>query len=154
MSKSLRLPREKHFEPQKVIGDPGALTVLISKSLSRYSVVQTFATGTSKSAPIMPVFNDFDYQIHHSVVQILATSWQPILRTRPSLGADFPSQRSHTTVEKHSISRFPTRQNLLISHVAAAHLCAITSLGWHISWLTDLQRQFAAQSEIRFLNFL
>ena len=34
-----------------------------SKSLSRHSVVQILATGTSKNAPIMPVFNNFDFQI-------------------------------------------------------------------------------------------
>ena len=35
VSKSLRLPREEHFEPQKTSRDPGALTVLTSKSFSR-----------------------------------------------------------------------------------------------------------------------
>ena len=30
---------------------------------------------------------------------------QPVLRTRLFLGADFPSPRSHKTMEKHSISR-------------------------------------------------
>ena len=94
VSKSLRLPHEKHFELQKVVRDPGVLTILISKSLSpqawykfcrlqlpkvlrrcqfltvltskslsRAGVVQNLATSTSKSAPIMPVFNGFDFQI-------------------------------------------------------------------------------------------
>ena len=63
MSKSLRLPREKHFEPQKVVRDPGFLTILTSKSLWRAGVVQTLATWTSKSAPWLSVFNDFDFQI-------------------------------------------------------------------------------------------
>ena len=58
----MRLPREKHFELQKVVRDPGALTILISKSLSRAGVVQISATSTSKSALAPSVFNDFDFQ--------------------------------------------------------------------------------------------
>ena len=60
---SLRLPREKHFERQKVVRDPGVLTILSSKSFSRAGVVQIFGTSTSKSAPNLSVFNDFDFQI-------------------------------------------------------------------------------------------
>ena len=63
VSKSLRLPREKHFEPQKVVRAPGVLTILTSKSFSRAGVVQILATSTSKSAPTPSVFNDFDFQI-------------------------------------------------------------------------------------------
>ena len=63
VSKSLRLPRENHFEPQKVVRDPGVLTILTSKSFSRAGVVQILKTSTSKSVPIMPFFNDFDFQI-------------------------------------------------------------------------------------------
>ena len=63
LSKSLRLPREKHFEPQKVLRDPGASTILTSKSRSRRSVMQVLPTWTSKSAENMPVFNDFDFEI-------------------------------------------------------------------------------------------
>ena len=33
------------------------------KSLSRAGVVQILSMSTSKSAPGMPVFNDFDFQI-------------------------------------------------------------------------------------------
>ena len=39
------------------------LTILTSKSLSRAGVVQILTTSTSKSAPIMPFFYDFDFQI-------------------------------------------------------------------------------------------
>ena len=63
VSKSLRLPREKHFEPQKVVRDPGVLTILTSESFSRAGVVQIFGTSTSKSAPNLSVFNDFDFRI-------------------------------------------------------------------------------------------
>ena len=34
VSKSLRLPREKHFEPPKMSRNPGILTILASKSFS------------------------------------------------------------------------------------------------------------------------
>ena len=63
VSKSLCLPRGKHFEPQKTSRAPGVLTILASKSLSRAGVVQTLATSTSKSHPNPSVFNDFDFQI-------------------------------------------------------------------------------------------
>ena len=63
VSKSLRLPREKHFELQKVVRDPGVLTVLTSKSFSRAGGVQILPAWTSKSRPNLSVFNDFDFQI-------------------------------------------------------------------------------------------
>ena len=63
LSKSLRLPRENHFEGPKTSRAPGALTILTSKSCSRAGVVQILATSTSKNAPTPSVFNDFDFQI-------------------------------------------------------------------------------------------
>ena len=63
VSKSLRLPRENHFEPQKVVRDPGVLTILTSKSFSCAGVVQILPASTSKSRPRLSVFNDFDFQI-------------------------------------------------------------------------------------------
>ena len=63
VSKSLRLPRETHFEPQKTSRDRQFLTILTSKSRSRAGVVQILRSSTSKSAPSMPRFNDFDFQI-------------------------------------------------------------------------------------------
>ena len=41
----------------------GVLTILTSKSFSRAGVVQILSTSTSKSAPNLSVFNDFDFQI-------------------------------------------------------------------------------------------
>ena len=58
-----RLPHETEVEPQKVLRDCHSLTILNSKSLSRAGVVQILATSTSKSAPRLPVFNDFDFEI-------------------------------------------------------------------------------------------
>ena len=63
LSKSLRLPRENHFERPKTSGAPGALTVLTSKSRSRAGWVQFLQKLTSKSAPNPRCFNDFDFQI-------------------------------------------------------------------------------------------
>ena len=54
---------KNHFEPQKVVRDPGVLTILTSKSFSRAGVVQILPTSTSKSRPRLSVFNDFDFQI-------------------------------------------------------------------------------------------
>ena len=51
VSKSLRLPREKHFEPPKTPRDPQFLMVLTSKSLSRQSVVQIFRSSKKCSEP-------------------------------------------------------------------------------------------------------
>ena len=59
VSNSLRLPREKHFEPQKVVRDPSVLTILTSKSCWRAGVVQILVTSTSKSALAPSVFLRF-----------------------------------------------------------------------------------------------
>ena len=71
----LRLPRilrpveipapatRKALWTSKMVRDPGALTILTSKSLSRARVVQILAASTSKSALAPSVFNDFDFQI-------------------------------------------------------------------------------------------
>ena len=54
VSKSLRLPREKHFEPpKKTSRDRQFLTILTSKSFSRAGVVQILRSSTSKSGPNM-----------------------------------------------------------------------------------------------------
>ena len=47
----------------KVVRTSQFLTILASESLSRAGVVQILRSSTSKSAPTMPVFNDFDFQI-------------------------------------------------------------------------------------------
>ena len=129
------------------------LTILTSKSFSGAGAVQILATSTSKSAPNLSVFNDFNSQIvlarkfltiltskslsRAGVVQILAHLQQPILRTRPILGADFPSQRSHKTMENTAFRALPTRQILM------SHISAVSHLRGHIFWLTDLQQQLS-----------
>ena len=42
---------------------PQSLTILTSQPLSRHNVVQILPTWPSKSAPIMPSFNEFDFQM-------------------------------------------------------------------------------------------
>ena len=102
----------------KVLRTCQFLTILTSKSLSRAGVVQIF--------PHLE---------------------QPILRTRPFLGPYFPSQRSHKTMEKHSISRTSYPPNPHVSHLCCkilmSHISAASHLRDHISWLTDLQQQLS-----------
>ena len=47
----------------KMLRTHGVLTILTSESLSRAGVVQFLQSLTSKSAPSLPFFNDFDFQI-------------------------------------------------------------------------------------------
>ena len=98
-----------------------SLTILTSQPLSCHSVVQILPTWPSKSAPIMPSFNEFDFQTalspganfaacdfkksfdHASFWRFwfpnrsFAPAWrhlgQPVFRARPFLGAAFASQR-------------------------------------------------------------
>ena len=51
VSKSLRLPREKHFECPKKPQDRQLLTILTSKSLSHAGVVQILSTSWAADAP-------------------------------------------------------------------------------------------------------
>ena len=64
----------------------------------------------------------------HIVVQIWSHLRQPILHTRPFLGADFPSKRSHRIMGKHSISRnsYPPKALHL------THLSCVTSARSHL----------------------
>ena len=80
--------------------------------------------------PIWPVF----WQM-----QILSHLGQQILRTRPFLGADFASQRSHKTMENIAFRAIPTRQ---YPHVS--HLCCITSVRSHVSCHTSLLYRICA----------
>ena len=153
MQKSLRLPRKTHIEPPKppkTSRAPGVLTLLTSKSFSRAGVVQILATSTPKNAPSMPFSNDFDFQISRASPKVLrarqfltiltskslsrrrganfaTSSAADPLRPPVLIGADFPTQRSHKTMEKRSISRNSYPPN---PHVA--HLCCITSARSHL----------------------
>ena len=66
----------------KVLRTHGVLTILTSESLSRAGVVQILHISTSKSAPGMPVFNDFDFQI--ALARRRGANFVDILRSRSS----------------------------------------------------------------------
>ena len=110
------------------------LTILISKSFSRAGVVQILATSTSKSAPIMPVFNDFDFQI--AVARRrganFVTSWAtdpphpPILRT----WLFEPAKPQNYGKTQHFAHFLPAKSSCRTSLLY--HICAITSLDWQI----------------------
>ena len=76
VSKSLRLPGEKHFQPPKTSRDRQFLTILISESLPRAGVVQIMRSSTSKSAPNMQRGAFFSQKSlsRAGVVQILRSS--------------------------------------------------------------------------------
>ena len=106
-------------------------TILASKSCSRAGVVQIFATSTSKNAPRLSVFNNFDFQI------VLArrrganfvTSWAtdpphpPVLRSCRSQ----PAKPQNYGKTYSSISRTSYPPNPHVSH-----LCCITSARSHL----------------------
>ena len=134
VSKSLRLPRDKHFEPQKVVRAPGGLTILASKSFSRAGVVQILATSTSKSAPTLSVLNDFDFQIvlaRRRGANFAASSAAdpprpPVLRSWLSQ----PAKPQNYGKTQHFAHFLPAKSSCLTSLLY--HICAITSLGWQI----------------------
>ena len=130
VSKSLRLPREKHFEPPKTSRAPGALTILTSKSLSRAGVVQILATSTSKSAPRLSIFNDFNFQIvvaRRRGTNFAASSaadppHPPVLRSWLSQ----PAKPQNYGKTQHFAHFLPAKSSCLTSLLY--HICAITSL--------------------------
>ena len=90
----------------KVLRHRQFLTILTSESLSRAGVVQILPRSTSKSAPGLPVFNDFDFQI--ALARRRGANFVGILGNPsqlPFFGPTFARLRSDKTMEKHSISR-------------------------------------------------
>ena len=106
------------------------LTILTSKSFSRAGVVQILATSTSKSAPTLSVFNDFDFQIvlarRHGANFV--TSWAtdpphpPVLRSWLSE----PAKPQIYGKTQHFAHFLPAKSSCLTSLLY--HICAITSL--------------------------
>ena len=129
LSKSVRLPHEKHFKPRKVFRDPGVSTILASKSPWCHSAVQICGSELQKLS-------------RHQFLAILtsesssATAWcklwrhlrQPILPTRPFLGAEFPSQRNHKTMEKQHVAQFLPAKTTSSRTTVLCHICVITSV--------------------------
>ena len=128
VSKSLRLPRENHFELPKMSRDRPFLTMLTSKSIARAQAWREFCGSQLPKAlrprSVVPVFSQKSLS-RAGVVQILSTSW----------GA---GPRSHETMEKRSILRNSYRPKSLMSHICAVkHLCCPTSM------LQDLPATFS-----------
>ena len=127
VSKSLRLPRETHFEPQKTSRDSQFLTILTSKSLSRAGMVQILRSSTSKSVPTPPVFNDFDFRT------VLA-------RRR---GANFAKLNFQKCSDHASFLRILTSESL-----SRAGVVQILSTSWaadpphHLAFRTYLPRNY------------
>ena len=112
---SWRLPREKPFEPPKTSRAPGVLTVLTSESFSRHNVVQILRGSTSKSAPTMPVLNDFAFRI--ALAPQRGANFADIFGS----GSSAPPRFSELTLRAFEAARLwkntavraiPTRQNL------------------------------------------
>ena len=115
LSNSLRLPRKTDFQPPKTSRAPGVLTILTFKSFSRAGVVQIWSRSTSKSAPIMPVFYDFDFRI--ALARRRCANFVEILGSRssaPPRFSDLPLRAFEATkLRKNTAFRaIPTRQNL------------------------------------------
>ena len=109
-------------------------TILTSESLSRADVVQILPTSTSKSAPTMPIFNDFDFQIALARRRgaNFVTSWAtdpphpPVLRT----WLFEPAKPQIYGKTQHFAHFLPAKSSCLTSLLY--HICAITSLDWQI----------------------
>ena len=135
LSKSLPPPREKHFEPQKVLRDPGALTILTSKWLSHHGVVQILRLElheVRRNSQLLTILTSKSLS-RHSVVQMLGTSWAadpphtPVFRSWLSE----PAKPQNYGKTQHFAHFYPNKTSS--SHTPELyHICAITSLGWQI----------------------
>ena len=114
----------------KVLRHRQFLTIFTSKSLSRVGVVQILRSSTSKSAPNMPVFNDFDFQI--ALARRRGANFVDILGSRssaPPRFSDLPLRTFEATkLRKNTAFRaIPTRQNLSCLTSALYNISAV----WH-----------------------
>ena len=99
------------------------LTILTSKSLSRAGAVQILSMSTSKSAPNMPVFNDFDFQI--ALARRRGANFVDILGSRSSATRVFrtylcePSKpRNYGKTQR--FAQFLPAKTFLLSNIDAA----------------------------------
>ena len=135
----------------KVLRTCHVLTISTSKSLSRADVAQIWRSSTSKSAPGMPRFNDFDFQI--ALARRRGANFVDISGSRsfatPAFGTCFcePSKPRNYGKTQHFAQFLPAK----ISHVS--HLCCKTSLLSNI----DAARptgNFQYSRKLELLNFL
>ena len=110
----------------RVLRTHGVLRILTSKSPWRRSVLQILRTPTSKSAPDLPVFNNFDFQI--AVAPQRGANFGAIFGSRSSATPVFRSCLCEPSKLQNYGKTQPFAQFLpaKISHVA--HLCCKTSM--------------------------
>ena len=117
------------------------LTILTSKSLSRAGVVQILSISTSKSAPGLPVLNDFDFQIAFA-------------RRRGANFVDILGNRSFaTSVFRTYLCELSKRQNYGKTQHFAQFLPAKTSLLSNID-AARAPGNFQYSRKLELLNFL
>ena len=117
------------------------LTILTSKSRSRAGVVQILSRSTSKSAPGLPVFNDFDFQI-------------ALARRRGANFVDILGNRSFaTSVFRTYLCELSKRQNYGKTQHFAQFLPAKTSLLSNID-AARATGNFQYSRKLELLNFL
>ena len=110
------------------------LTILTSKSFSRAGVVQILPTSTSKRAPNLSVFNDFDFQIDLARRRgaNFVTSWAadpphpPVLRSWLSQ----PAKPRNCGKTQHFAHFLPAKSSCRTSLLY--YIFAFTSLDWQI----------------------
>ena len=153
-TKSLRLPHETNpcrlsnpttpanflatlachafYNTSKSLGlhqDPGPLKNQISKSPSRHSLAQILRSSTSKSAPRLPVFHDFDFQtaLAPCLARISATSWAAVFQSYLSE----PAQPQNYGKTQHFAQFLPAKTGS--RHISVLyHICAVTSLSMYV----------------------
>ena len=127
------------------------LTILISESLSRAGVVQILRSSTSKRAPNLPVFNDFDFRI--ALARRRGAIFVHILGSRsfaPPRFSDLPLRTFEATKlwkNTHFAQFLPAK----ISHVS--HLRCKTSLLSNI-YAARPTGNFQYSRKLELLNFL
>ena len=129
----------------------GVLTILTSESLSRAGVVQILSRSTSKSAPGLPAFNDFDFEI--ALARRRGANFVDILGSRSFATPVFRTYLCESSKPRNygKTQHFAQFLPAKISH--APHLCCKTSLLSNI----DAARptgNFQYSRKLELLNFL
>ena len=127
------------------------LTILTSKSLSRAGVVQILSMSTSKSAPGLPVFNDFDFQV--ALARRRGANFVGILGSRSSATPVFRTYLCEPSKRRSYGKTQPFAQFLLAKISRVSHVCCKTSLLSNI----DAARptgNFQYSWKLELLNFL
>ena len=108
------------YQLPKVLRHRQFLTILTSKSLSRAGVVQILSSSTCKSAPGMPVFNDFDFQI--ALARRRGANFVDILGSRSSATPAFRTYLSESSKPRNcgKTQHFAQSKTSLLSNIETA----------------------------------